>query len=219
MTPTPPPASPAIPRRRRVLVCGFGPFPGMPSNPSSRLATALGRLARPALGDVEVVVRLLPTTWEAVAEAPALLDEVQPDAILLLGVAGRRRQVCVETLAFNRAADAPDALRRHPPARALAAGAPARLTTTAHPGRLLHALRKVPARLSRDAGRYLCNAVYFRMLLALRDKSVPLVFVHIPGAPRLGVAAYDAALASAVGNLMVALAAQMPWGATRGARP
>jgi pyroglutamyl-peptidase len=40
--------------------------------------------------------------------------------------------------------------------------------------------RKVPARLSRDAGRYLCNYVYWRALERAANGRPLVQFVHIP---------------------------------------
>lgn len=193
-----------------LLVTGFGPFPGMPANPSQRLAHRLGRMRRPALADVPICVRILPTTWDAVAHVPALISDLAPSAILMLGVAGRRKAVCVESRAVNAAADAPDARRRHPMGRAVKPGAPAVLRATAEVQRLRARLRTVPAAVSRDAGRYLCNALYFEVLAALASgkTSVPAVFVHVPASPRPGGPAYERQLAAALGHVLVALAAQ-----------
>lgn len=199
-------------RRGPVLVTGFGPFPGMPANPSQRLALQLARLRRPALGGCPLRVEILPTTWQAVAQVPALIARVRPSAILMLGVAGRRRTVCVEVRAVNAAADAPDAQHCHPAGRAVVAGAPPVLGSSANAARLRAALRRVPADLSRDAGRYLCNALYFQVLrnIAPSPTLVPAVFIHIPRAPRRGAAAFEHRLAGAMGDLLVALAAQRP---------
>ncbi|HRV30277.1 MAG TPA: pyroglutamyl-peptidase I, partial [Kiritimatiellia bacterium] len=38
----------------RVLITGFGPFPGAPYNPTRPLVERLTRLRRPALADVEL---------------------------------------------------------------------------------------------------------------------------------------------------------------------
>ncbi len=38
----------------RILITGFGPFPGAPFNPTEPLVARLLRLRRPALGDVEL---------------------------------------------------------------------------------------------------------------------------------------------------------------------
>ena len=200
--------------RGPLLVTGFGPFPGMPANPSQRLARRLGRLRRPALGDEAIEVRILPTTWQAAAQVAGRIAELDPSAILMLGVAGRRKKVCVEVRAVNASADAPDARRHHPPSRRVKPGAPALLHSSARVMSLRAALRPVPAKLSRDAGRYLCNALYFEVLHALptEKRSVPAVFVHIPAAPRHGAPAFERRLAGALSHLLVALAAQRPSG-------
>lgn len=197
-------------KRGPLLVTGFGPFPGMPANPSLRLARHLGRMRRPALADERVCVHILPTTWQAVAQVPDLIEHLAPSAILMLGVAGRRKSVCIESRAVNAAADAPDARRRHPNGRRLKPGAPAVLRTTAGVQRLRARLRTVPAAVSRDAGRYLCNALYFEVLTALASgkPSVPAVFVHVPASPRHGGPAFERKLAGALSHVLVALAAQ-----------
>jgi pyroglutamyl-peptidase len=47
---------------------------------------------------------------------------------------------------------------------------------------LLSAVRRsaLPARLSRDAGSYLCNYAYWRALQHVRDNHPLVQFVHIP---------------------------------------
>ena len=41
-------------KRLRILITGFGPFPGAPFNPTIPLVERLIRLRRPAFGDVEL---------------------------------------------------------------------------------------------------------------------------------------------------------------------
>ncbi len=73
----------------------------------------------------------------------------------------------------------------------------------------VHALRQagVPAKLSRDAGRYVCNALAYRAYqwAAAGPKPRLAVFVHIPRpSPHLPASA----LTRAIEALLVALAAQ-----------
>lgn len=190
---------------RRLLICAFGPFPGVAANPAEAIARALGRRRWP--GDIAVAVEILPTRWAVLRRLPALLGRHAPDGVLLLGVAARRRALCVETRAVNRATDRPDAIRAHPDHHQLVAGGPAVRRTTARPRPLLAAARAAftPARLSRDAGRYLCNASYFIALESL--PAVPVVFVHVPGLPR-GSQRPPAGLTRACAGVVTALAAQ-----------
>lgn len=171
-------------RAVRVLVTGFGRFPGAPENPSGPLALALARRARPALAGMEVRAEVLPTTWESANAFAALLQRWDPDIVLMIGLAGRRRHVCVETRATNRTGGFPDATGRRPGAPRLDAAGPDTVRGAAHTAGLVQALRStgVPARASRDAGRYICNALAYGAYRQARETGRPLraVFVHVP---------------------------------------
>lgn len=165
-----------------LLVTGFGPFPGMPRNPSAALAKRIGALARPRLGGTPVRVLILHTAYAAL---PAMLDPAlaeAPAAILMFGVAGRARRVRVEALARNRTSRLfPDASGRIAARLTLEPDGPAARQSPVAPEALTILRRAgIPAIPSRDAGRYLCNAAYFRALRA----GPPALFVHIPPVPR-----------------------------------
>ena len=85
----------------------------------------------------------------------------------MFGLAGRRRHLCIETRARNAVSLLfPDASGFRPKGGVIARGEPVALRGAAPFARLLGAARAsaVPARLSRDAGRYLCNYAYWRAL-------------------------------------------------------
>lgn len=197
--------------KTRVLITGFGRFPGAPSNPSGALATALTRRRRPGLAGMALRAQILPTTWEVVADFGAMLAREAPDIVLMIGLAARRRQLCVETLAVNRAGGFPDALRCRPTARHLDAAGPTTIGARAHAAPLVRALRLagVPARASRDAGRYICNALAYGAYGHARRTGRPrlAVFVHIPS-PDRGRLSMPAQL-RALEALLVALAGQL----------
>ena len=51
----------------RVLLAGFGPFPGAPFNPSAALAKALARRRRPAFaGSMQRITHVFATSYAAV---------------------------------------------------------------------------------------------------------------------------------------------------------
>lgn len=180
-----------MPAPLRLLICAFGPFPGVAVNPSARFAGAVVRRRRPALAEVRCELMILPTRWAALETLSRHIAEEAPDGVLILGVAPGRRVVDVETRAVNAASSRPDAGRGHSPhRRLLPRGAPEHASTApAMP--LLRALRAtgIPARRSRDAGRYLCNASLYLTLeqFAGRDGPRPVIFIHLPG--RTGVPA------------------------------
>ena len=165
----------------RVVIAGFGPFPGAPTNPSTQLVKALTRARRPALADIVLRTHVFATAYAAVDHDLPKLFAARPDVVLIFGVAVRRRHVCIETRARNAVSVLfPDADGYRPRASVIAAGEPASRRGNAPFARLLAAVRGsgVPARLSRDAGRYLCNYAYWRALQ--RTKGSLVAFVHIP---------------------------------------
>ncbi|MEA1833974.1 peptidase C15 [Methylobacterium durans] len=167
----------------RLLVTGFGPFPGMARNPSAALARRLGAMPalRLALGGSPRVL-VLRTAYDAIPEIlePALAEA--PAAVLMFGVSGRARRMRIEVRARNRASRLfPDATGRRAARLALDPAGPSERTSPAAPAAVAILRRHgVPVAASRDAGRYLCNASYFRALA----EPCPVLFVHIPPGPR-----------------------------------
>jgi pyroglutamyl-peptidase len=174
-----------------VLLTGFGPFPGAPTNPSAMLPARLAERRRPALADVRRVAHVFRTSYAAVdRDMLALLAHVRPDVVLLFGVATRTNHLRIETRARNgRSVLFADVDGHRPEQSAIATGAPATLAGYAPHAMLRAAVRarRLPAQLSHNAGRYLCNFAYWRALAAAHGRRAPLVqFVHVPmvrGAP------------------------------------
>lgn len=174
---------------RTILVTGFGPFPGAPFNPSGPLVRKLARLRRPSLADVHLIPHVFATSYRSVdRELPHLLKQYRPDAIVMFGLATRSRHIRIETQARNTLSAFPDAAGEVAALTTIAAGPCAALPIRAPRIALLHAARagRIPARLSRDAGRYLCNYLYWRGLEAAARPGGPgiVLFIHIPNARR-----------------------------------
>jgi pyroglutamyl-peptidase len=168
-----------------ILVTGFGPFPGAPFNPTGLLVELLARTRRPGLANTKIVPHVFPTSYAAVdRDLPKLLARHKPSVLVMFGLAPRAKTARIETRARNSVSLLPDAggiaLRR----LMIAAGGPAALAMPAPARRLLAAVRAagVPAKLSRDAGRYLCNYLCWRAAEAAARPGGPQVaaFVHMP---------------------------------------
>jgi len=167
----------------RVVIAGFGPFPGAPFNPSAALAQALSRRRRPALTGLARTAHVFATAYAAVDRDLDTLFAAKPDAVLMFGLAARRRHVCIETRARNAVSVLfADADGYRPQSNVIAAGGPASRSGNAPFTRLLAAARTtaIPARLSRDAGRYLCNYAYWQALARAERSGAAVAFVHIP---------------------------------------
>jgi len=173
----------------KVLIGGFGRFPGAPFNPSGPVATALARRRRPALSDVRRLAHVFAVRYADVdREMPALLARERPDIVLLFGLASRARHLRVEEIARNRVSVLfPDASGYRPARPAIAPGRAA-LRNPRPLVRLVEAARDVGvgAAPSRNAGSYLCNYIYWRALESARVPGGPrlVVFIHVPPVAR-----------------------------------
>ena len=171
---------------RTILVTGFEPFGGEAVNASWEAARKLDGWR---LGEFAAVARLLPCAYDAsVKELIRAIETLKPEAILMTGQAAQRAVVCVERFARNLDdAAAPDNLGHMRKAVAIAEGAPERLEAAAPVKAIAGAIREagIPARVSRSAGGFVCNHLYFGALQYLRDtgRATPAVFVHLPATP------------------------------------
>lgn len=170
-----------------VLVTGFGPFLDVTANPSGTLAK---RLAATPPDGVEVVGRVLPVSYARtpVALAAAMAEVAAPRAMLALGL-HRGSWLRLEARARARLdSPAPDAEGVHgldlPPLGRRD------LECSLDLERLASALRAAGApdvRISRDAGGYLCERVYYDLLRAGQTLGLPALFVHVPALDLLGL--------------------------------
>jgi len=177
----------------RILITGFGAFPGAPYNPTMPLVERLMRLRRPAFDDVELGSHIFHVTYAAVdRELPGLLGKRRPHALLMFGLAARTPYLRIETRARNAITTIwPDADGTRVRKGSIAAGTEA-LMFGAHTTRLLRAALAtgIDARASRDAGSYLCNYLSWRAIEATRRDGGPRLaaFVHVPLLARNGTA-------------------------------
>jgi pyroglutamyl-peptidase len=175
----------------RILISGFGPFPGAPFNPTQPLVARLLRLRRPALSDVELSDHIFPVTYNAVdSELPKLLVKHRPHALLMFGLASRTSHVRIETRARNAITTLwPDADHARVRKGSISGGADAMMFGP-HTAKLLRAAvgTGVDARASRDAGSYLCNYLSWRAIEATCGDQGPRLaaFVHVPPLARDG---------------------------------
>jgi len=178
--------------RLRILITGFGPFPGAPHNPTMPLVERLLRLRRPAFDDIERSSHIFHVTYATVdRELPPLLEKRRPHALLMFGLAARTPYLRVETRARNAVTTTwPDADGTRIGKGSIAGGAYA-MTFGPHTAKLLRAALAtgIDARASRDAGAYLCNYLSWRAIEATQQDNGPRLaaFIHIPPLARDGM--------------------------------
>lgn len=167
-----------------VLITGFGPFPGARFNPTGPLARHLARMRRPAFAGIHRIAHVFATSYANVdRELPALIAGHRPDIVLMFGLAARTPHLRVEMVARNAVSPLLSDIEGCS-GRTIAVSAPSQRRTLSPAVHLLRAAQtaRVPAKLSRDAGRYLCNYAFWRGLEAATQPNGPRIvaFIHVP---------------------------------------
>jgi pyroglutamyl-peptidase len=174
----------------RILITGFGPFPGAPFNPTQPLVARLLRLRRPAFSDVELSGHIFPVTYRDVdRELPDLLATHRPHALLMFGLASRTPHVRIETRARNAVTMLwPDAAHARVRKGSISDGADA-LMFGPHTAKLLRAAvaTGIDVRPSRNAGSYLCNYLSWRAIEATRAWHDPEKWQPVSGQDHAGM--------------------------------
>jgi pyroglutamyl-peptidase len=149
-----------------ILVTGFEPWADHAVNPSQLVAEALGGV-------------MLPVSYaRATAALRTAIDERDPELVIAFGLAETREKISIERFAHNldEAATIDNDATNGSGAEIDPAG-PLALRSTLPVDAIVAALTDaaIPAEVSRDAGGFLCNHVFYR-LLQLRGGG----FVHVP---------------------------------------
>jgi pyroglutamyl-peptidase len=177
----------------RILITGFGAFPGAPYNPTMALVERLMRLRRPAFDDVELSSHIFHVTYATVdRELPELVARYRPHALLMFGLAARTPYLRIETRARNAVTTIwPDADGTRVRKGSIAPDADT-MTFGPHTAKLLRAALAtgIDARASRDAGAYLCNYLSWRAIETTQHDGGPRLaaFIHVPLLARDGTA-------------------------------
>ena len=181
-----------------VLVTVFGPFPGQEVNPTEGIADALA-------GQDHAVSHVLDVTYQrAVAQLDDLVRMVAPMAVVSFGVVADARGIRLEEVARNRGgAVTPDVDGDRGPGGALDDGpatVPTRLPLPAIADALVAA--GIPVEPSDDAGSYVCNHLFRRLVTHPALAGVPAGFIHVPD-PVLPDALVDQATIELAGRIVV----------------
>lgn len=164
-----------------ILITGFMPFADISENPSAIVARAVGAIPSIAAYADSAI---LPTEYDAsVRVLTSLLDDDRYQACISLGV-GTSAAIQIERVAYNiDDTDAPDNAGVIRVATAID-DAPETLTATLPINDLYAAIDTldVPVELSTNAGRFVCNHLFYGTLhwLRMRGSRTRYGFIHLP---------------------------------------
>lgn len=170
----------------KILITGFRPFLGEKINPSEIL---LDQLKRDFAFQGNVDTLLLPVSF---VQAPQILQEhlakKKYDVILLLGQAGGRAKICLERVALNWIeTENPDEEGYQPSQGPIVMGQAPAIFCELPLEMWKQQLQKknLPVTISLSAGGYVCNYVYYQVLLKLQEQksSCRACFIHVPYLP------------------------------------
>ncbi len=189
----------------KVLVTGFEPFGKLTVNPSWEAVKLLSE--RPGK-NIMLRKLLLPVEYEHSADI--LLEtasQFRPDVILCTGVAVKRNAVTPEYVAVNmKDSSTPDNAGKVCIYEKIVDEGDSALYTNLPLTEALDAIHAagVPASPSFDAGTYVCNNLFYRLMYDIKygAKKIYGGFVHLP--PESAVSARDAARAIEAVLLMLA---------------
>lgn len=158
-----------------VIVTGFEPFGNFRENPSAQIAEQLhGR----TIADAAVSSLVLPVTFgQDTARLFPVIEKLQPQFVLSLGLAARATCLQVERIALNLQ----NSDDREMP---IVEEGPAAYFATLDVDRVATAVRNrgIPAQPHVYAGTYLCNHVMYQTLHLAAAQQLPLRsgFIHLP---------------------------------------
>jgi pyroglutamyl-peptidase len=169
----------------KILLTGFGPFEGVPVNPTGMLMERIA--ADPSFfADAELKALALETAYSSArAQFEICAAEFEPDAILSFGVATGEREYRIERIAANRDdCKSPDMQGVLRAGEVIEADGPSSYPSTLPVEKIEAALRAagISVRISDSAGNYVCNHVFYaaRHWAARNAQNVRAGFIHIP---------------------------------------
>ena len=164
---------------KNLLITAFEPFDGEALNPAARILESLPD----TIDGHKIRKLLLPVEFLKSQEITiAVYDSISPDAVIMLGQAGGRCAITPETTARNEmTARIPDNAGYQPACIPVVQGGCEVLHSTLPIEKIIQAIQAlgIPCERSDDAGTYVCNALFYRMLDHVSG-IVPAGFIHIP---------------------------------------
>lgn len=170
-------------QRPKILLSGFDAFGKLHRNTSQAIVEAI--TATQTSGSI-LYSAILPTSYErSFVTLSALITELQPDFIVMLGVASSSQDIRIEQQAHNRLSTKIEDNDAYVPQTPYISASACDVLHTAVDTKKLQATlanQKPHCVISEDCGDYVCNFLYYNVLSDIKEKqlSSKALFVHVP---------------------------------------
>ncbi len=172
----------------KVLISGFEPFGEEEVNPTAEVISSLVAKEIKIPHGLMVDQVLLPVTFkDSFRVLEAKINEFNPDVVICLGVASKRSTIDLESMAVNTIhTTIPDNNGMKLENEVITAGGPHQYLSTLPLQGIEGALQKagLPVSGSTDAGTYVCNYVFYKLMETNQDTFRLCGFIHVPQSPR-----------------------------------
>lgn len=166
----------------KILVTGFDPFGGEKVNPAFEVIKKL----KDNIEGAEIVKLQVPTAfYSSVNRTVEKIEEIKPDAVLMIGQAGGRFDVTVERIAINLDdARIPDNEGNQPIDKLVDEEGLTAYFATLPIKAIVDRIKEknIPASVSNSAGTYVCNHLMYGVLnhIYKNKLNIKAGFIHIP---------------------------------------
>jgi pyroglutamyl-peptidase len=174
---------------KKLLLTGFEPFLAFTVNPTMRIVEELnGQEIR----GYQVFGRVLTVDFASSgAQLLTHMEEIKPDAVISLGLAGGRYKITPERIAINVKDGAADNQGNSPIDESIHLEGEPGYFSTLPIRQMVNQLIKegYPAAISNTAGTYLCNNVMYEALhyAKTNNSDMKAGFIHIPASHELAI--------------------------------
>lgn len=174
---------------RKLLLTGFEPFMKFTVNPTMKIVEDLNG---ETIGDYEVIGKIMSVDFNSSGkQLLAHIEEIQPDAVISLGLAGGRYKITPERIAINFKDGDADNEGNTPIDEVIVENSEPAYLSTLPIRAMVNKLQEkgFPAEVSNTAGTYLCNNVMYEGLHYAKKQKRPILagFIHIPASHELAI--------------------------------
>ena len=168
----------------KILLTGFEPFGDLEVNPSQVILEKISD--RQTLCNIhEINTVTLPVSFDSAGSViKRSIQEFKPDIILSLGLSETSDSITLERKAINLKQNIEPQNARNKGPKLILLGCPISYKSTLPLERIYRLLkdRKIPVILSDNAGRYVCNYVFYLAChqIKLLENSGKAGFIHVP---------------------------------------